>query len=164
MTMPDPGDFHYSGDPGDSDLDEVRFALADVDPDVRLLSDTEISYLIGKWQPFGNGSNLFVASIACDVIIAKFAGVTRVEADGVSVDFTNLVPNYTALGARLRSLYALEQTGAEVDLTNIMWCATEDPSIAPLRFGVGVMDNPEAGLQDYGGEHSPWWTAELIRW
>jgi len=164
VTMPDPADFHYSGDPSATPLDECRFYLQDTDPDVRLLSDTEITYLLGKWATFGNNSNLFVAAIACDVIVAKFAGVTRVEADGVAVDFTGIGPAYTALGVQLRDLYDLEQSGGEVDVANLLWCATVDPSIAPFRFGVADMDNPMAGEQDFGGEH-PWWVDyELIRW
>ncbi len=40
----------YSGDPGDSALDEVRFLIQDTDTDDQLLSDEELAYLLTSYQ------------------------------------------------------------------------------------------------------------------
>jgi hypothetical protein len=39
----------YSGDPGDSELDEVRFLIQDTDTDDQLLSDEELTYLLNSY-------------------------------------------------------------------------------------------------------------------
>lgn len=159
MTMPTMDQWSYSGDPSNSDLDQVRFYVQDTDSTVRLLADAEINFLVGVWKPLYNNSLIYVASVAAGQVAAKFAGVVRVNADGVAVDLTNLSPAYTALAEQLRRLYELEQSDVEVDVTNLMWGGDVDLGLAPLRFGIGDMDNPAAGQQDYGGEGAFWWQA-----
>lgn len=56
----------YSGDPGASTLDLVRFLIQDTDTNDQLLSDEEILYLIGVW------SDPYAAAIGCvSSLIAK---------------------------------------------------------------------------------------------
>jgi hypothetical protein len=40
----------YSGNPGASDLDEVRFLIQDTDSTAQLLSNEELTYLIGAYE------------------------------------------------------------------------------------------------------------------
>lgn len=148
--MPAPDAWSYSGDPTSSDRDEVRFKLQDTDPAFRLLSDTELDYLIGKWSALGY-PNSFIAAVAAGVIARKFAGIVTVSADGVSVNTAELAANYRAIAVDLRNEYKDEADIADVDLGNLFVGAELDASIKPLTFGEGMHDNPAAGQQDYGG-------------
>lgn len=156
MTMPDLADWSYEGPSGD--LGTVRFLIGDTDRTVRLLSDTEIQYLLTTWLP-RQDSVIYVAAVAAEQIAAKFAGVVSINADGVNVGLSDLTERFTQLAARLRALHREGQVGGEVDIANLLISWSQDPSIAPLRFGVGHMDNPEAGQEDYGGLRAP-----LIDW
>lgn len=141
----------YSGDPTTSQLDEVRFLVQDTDPELKLLSNPEISYLLGFWMPI-YCSTYFVAHIAARRISAKFTGVVTVNADGVAVNVSDLSERYDTLAARLRAEYVESSVGGEIDLSGLMMGATNEPGVLPLSFAKGLFDNPEAGQQDYGGE------------
>jgi hypothetical protein len=152
----------YSGNPGDSLLDELRFWTQDTNPDEQLLSDEEYAYLSKIWMD-RTGSVLYTASVACDAIAAKFTGEVDVSGDAVSVPMGQLMDRYIRLAALLRDRYKAEAaTMVAPILTGIMWDETFDASIKPLRFGVGMFDNYEAGRQDYGDYdpgNRPWWEA-----
>ena len=150
-----PGDaaptFSYSGDPSSSPLDQVRFTVQDTDPSMPLLTDAEYSWLIAQWMPRYD-SLTYVASIAAATISRKFVGIVDVSGDGVSVGTANLSDRYRALAEQLRAEYIASQiTGAEIDISNLMVGQDVDYSIKPLRFAVGLHDNIEAGMQDFGG-------------
>jgi hypothetical protein len=147
----------YSGDPASSELDELRFTLQDTDPSLQLLQDAELEFLIEKWMPRFD-SLVYVAAIAAALVARKFAGMVSVSSDGVSVNVSDLAQRYRDLAAELRAEYKDAQVGGVLDLTNLMVGTEPDPSIRPLRFGVGLHDNPEAGLQDFGG-----WTYDPFR-
>ena len=156
--------YTYSGDPAASDLDQVRFTLQDTDPAFWLLSNEEIGWLIETWKPRYD-SLTYVAAVAAATISRKFVGVVSVSADGVSVNTADLTQRYRDLALQLRQEHKDAQVGGEIDLSNIMVGHTWDPSIRPLRFGVGLHDNPEAGLQDYGGiSYDPFYDATLTDW
>lgn len=150
-TSDTPPLFTYSGDPADSDRDQVRFTVQDVDPGMPLLSDPEYDWLISQWLPRYD-SLIYVASIAAATISRKFVGIVNVSADGVSVDTSNLSDRYKALAQSLREEYQAAQiSGVEIDIANIMVGTGIDYSIRPLRFAVGLHDNARAGMQDFGG-------------
>lgn len=140
----------YSDDPTSSDKDEVRFLVQDTDPTVPLLTDEEIIYLVGKYQPRFD-SNTGVAAMAAAAIARKFTGYPSVSADGVEIDVSGLVDKYTAMASDLRLQYEDEGSTGMVDLTNLMMGQDPDPSIIPLSFARGMHDNPAAGIQDFGG-------------
>ena len=139
----------YSGDPRTSDRDTVRFTIQDTDSSLQLLTDEEIDFLLERWMPKYD-STTYVAAVAAALVSRKFVGIVSVSADGVTVNTSDLVQRYRDLADELRREHAQSQIG-EVDLTNIMVGQDRDPRIRPLRFGIGLHDNPEAGLQDYGG-------------
>ena len=142
--------WNYSGDPSASDLDEVRFLVQDVDAGLPLLQDEEIQFLIDRWMPKYD-SLTYVAAVVAATISRKFVGILNISADGVSVNAADLVDRYKALAQQLRAEYVASQVGGEVDLTNIMVGQSPDYSIKPLSFQIGLHDNAEAGMQDYGG-------------
>lgn len=140
----------YSGDPGASDKDEVRFLIQDVDTGLQLLSDEEIQFLLDRWLNRYD-SVTYVAAVAAATVSRKFVGVLTISADGVTVNAADLVDRYKALAVQLRSEYIASQVGGQIDLSNIMVGQGHDYSIKPLSFAIGLHDNPEAGAQDYGG-------------
>jgi hypothetical protein len=131
--------FTYSGDPGASDLDQVRFTLQDVNSAFPLLSNEEYAFLIATWMP-RYSSLTFVAAIAAATISRKFVGLVSVSADGVSVNVSELTGRYRDLAVALRAEYKLEAVGGELDLTNTQ----------PARFRMGLHDSLAAGMQDFG--------------
>lgn len=165
--MPETDDWSYDDaftadtDPT-GDKDKVRFWLQDTDESVRLLSDSEIQYLVDSWKPKYD-SLLYVAAVGAETIAAKFAGVISVSADGVTVGTADLSQRYADLAVRLRALYKQGQVGGEIDIANLMAGTTVDESIDPLNFGIGLHDNPEAGLQAYGGHRIDPWAQALNR-
>lgn len=141
----------YSGAPFESDVDQVRFHLQDTgDDNFWLLSDQELQWLIDQWMPRYD-SLIYVAAVSAGVISRKFAGLVSVSADGVSVNVADLAQRYRDLAISLRDEYKSAQIGEGPDITNLLIGYSPDRSIKPLRFGVGLHDNPEAGAQDYGG-------------
>lgn len=140
----------YAGDPTASPLAELRFIIQDTDTTLQLLSDEELQYLITVWMERFD-SITYVGSIAAGVIARKFTGIVSVSADGVSVSTADLSSRYRDMAAALREEYKAAQVGGLVDIANLMVGNTPDHSIRPLRFGVGLHDNPEAGSQDFGG-------------
>lgn len=150
--------------PDASDKDEVRFYLQDTDPGFPLLQDEEIQWLIDEWMPKYD-SLIYVASVGAAVISNKFTGLVPVSADGVSVSVGDLSERYRAMAASLREQYKAAQINADINIDNLLVGHSPDPSIRPLRFGVGLHDNPEAGQQDYGGQTAdPFLDAAGVPW
>lgn len=146
----------YSGDPGNSDLDQVRFTVQDTDAATPLLQDEEIQWLIDKWLPKYDSLTM-VSSICAATIARKFAQVVSTSADSASVQLNELYQRYVDMAKQLVDEFVQESTGGEVNLDNVLIGTSPDPSIRPLRFGVGMHDNPQAGNQDYGGwTYDPW--------
>jgi len=124
--------FTYGGSPGTTPVDTVRFLVGDTDETEYFLQDEEISWLHETW--ISKGNEYFVASKAAEAIAAKLAlqGVAEEQLVGGS------------------SLYAGGMDAYK----------RYDPSVAPLSFGTGMHDNPEAGEQDYGDQSDlrwDWW-------
>lgn len=155
--------FTYTS-PQTSDKDEVRFYLQDTDAGFPLLQDEEIQWLIDEWMPKYD-SLIYVASVCAAVIANKFVGLVAVSADGVSVQTGDLAQRYRDMAEELRDQYKAAQIGADINIDNLLVGHSPDPSIRPLRFGVGLHDNPEAGQQDYGGQTAdPFLDAAGVPW
>lgn len=140
----------YSGDPNNSQLDELRFIVQDTDSTVPLLSNEELQYLLDNWMPRYD-SVIWVASIAAQSISRKFAGLADISADGVRAGLSSISKNYADMATQLRWEYAQAQSSGEVDISNLMYDTELDSGIKPLTFGIGMHDNYEAGQQDYAG-------------
>lgn len=163
MIPADPAQCTYSGDPTTSLRDEVRFWAQDTDPEFWLLTDTEIDYLIEQTSATTNDHPVWIASRCCLAIAAKFTREINVSADAVSVGVGELQRKYLTLAQMLRESWD-EEHGDMTVPPPLVW-PVGDPSIPPLLFGIGMSDNFEAGLQDYGWrrysplESSPPWVS-----
>ena len=131
--------FSYSGDPANSDLDQLRFTLADTDVAFQLLSDEELTWLAGQWMPRYD-SLTFVASIAAATISRKFTGIVSVSADGVSVNTSELAERYSKMALGLRKEYKDSMAPGSP-----IWGDTSERC-----YRIGLHDIAGAGLQDYG--------------
>jgi len=145
----------YSGDPTDSDLDEIRFLVQDTDTADQLITDEEISYIIDKWVDV-YGSNFMAAAMVAEAIAAKFTREVAYSADGVSVAVEQLQQKYDNLAMSLRDQYRQFDIGAGPVVEGILYSDTLDPGIKPTMFGIGMNDNVRAGKQEYGGRQDPY--------
>src|SRR5574343_147039 len=92
----------YSGDPSSSTLDEVRFLIGDTDTNDQLLSDEEITYLIGVNADQGTGyHNYLAASSACNAIAAKYAKMSDKTVGSLSIRYSQKHSQYLALAQDL---------------------------------------------------------------
>lgn len=156
--------YTYGGAPFETDTDEVRFTVQDTDEAFWMLSDQEYQYLIDTWMPRYD-SLVYVSAVAAATISRKFAGIVSVSADGVSVNTSDLSERYATMASQLRSEHQAAQIGGEVDISNVLVGTGYDPGIRPLRFGLGLHDNPEAGVQDFGGlTYDPFLDAATSSW
>lgn len=89
----------YSGNPGASNLDEVRFLIADTDSTSQLLSNEEINYLL---TAYGDAYAAAVASV-----VALIAKASRTVEESKKVGDLSLS---LKTGARLQQWLTLKKT------------------------------------------------------
>jgi len=89
--------FSYSGDPSNSDKDQVRFLIGDTDANSPLLQDAEILYTLGD-----QGTVLSASVAACIGIAAKFARLMDESVGDVSKSYSQRQEHYTKLADSLR--------------------------------------------------------------
>lgn len=142
----------YSGNPKSNDRDEVRFWVQDTNPESPLLEDQEIEYLLNLWQDGTQFYTIRVAALAAEVLANRYAKQVSVSADGVSVALSELMQRYNDLAASLRDQWhsMMANVGSSDFAGLILDINTYDPSIRPLVFGIGFMDNALVGQQDFG--------------
>lgn len=154
--MPVTPTYTYSGDPGASDLDQVRFLLGDTDVSggatTALFSDQEIAWGVNSWGPL-YGSDIMVAAQLAENAAAAFAQQASYSADGVSVTFGPIGDSLRALAASLKNQYAMaSQVGVLPEAGGMTVGEGMVPGTKSFMFGIGMDDSPEAGQQDFGGE------------
>lgn len=153
----------YSGDPAASSLDQIRFWLQDVDVNLQLLQDEELLWLYAQHGQEIYSGEMWVASMAAEVLANRFAREVSISADGVSVQLSELQDRYEKLAMNLRDQWHEIGKSAKGDFAGVMMDTDVDPSLKPLMFGIGFHDNYLAGLQDYGS-YSPGafpWSADV---
>jgi hypothetical protein len=87
----------YSGDPGASDLDEVRFLIGDTDTDDQQLSDEEINYLLTS-----TGSVQAAALGAARSLWAKYSRMVDQKTGDIDIKYSQRRDNYAALIKQLQ--------------------------------------------------------------
>lgn len=142
----------YSGDPSTSEKDSVRFWLQDTNVDFQLLQDEEIQYLLNQFGQNLSMGDVYVAALAAEILSNRFAQEVSVSADGVSVQLSELQDRFNQLAMNLRDQWhTLTSTVGAWDLAGVFLDTTSEMTdVKPLVFGIGFMDNVDAGLQDYG--------------
>jgi hypothetical protein len=87
----------YSGNPANSDLDEVRFLIGDTLVDEPLLQDEEIKFFISKVK---NASHAAIK--CCEVIIANLSRSSDSKVGPIETKQSQQVDNYRKLLVQLR--------------------------------------------------------------
>lgn len=149
----------YSGDPGASDLDQVRFLLGDIDcaGDAALFSDAEIQWAVNTWGPL-YGSNILTAAQLAENAAAQYAQSASYSADGVSISLGPVGDQLRTLAASLKNQYAMSsQAGVIIEAGGINVGEGKIGGTKNFMFGIGMDDDPEAGQQDFGGDSPRDW-------
>ncbi len=94
----------YSGNPGHSSRDQVRFLIGDTNSRDQLLLDGEIDWLLSLY----NGSPLLAAIRGCETIMSKFARMADETVGPVSIQFSQKYKNYQVMIDQLRRRSATE--------------------------------------------------------
>ncbi len=141
--------FTYT-DPSASTVEAVRFLVNDTDSTNPWLSDEEIEYTLALWDERTENVYMLAAAVA-EQIAAQCTRKVDISADGVSVRYGDMAEKFNKLAASLR------QSGRDIDpggplVSGALFDDTYDSTIKPTVFGVGTMDNAEAGRQDFGGQ------------
>jgi len=92
--------WHYSGNPGDSNIDEIRFYSQLTDTDDQRLSDEELTFLRTK-----EDTNVGAAARACETLAAKYAAEVDVKvgsAGEFSIKSSQLSAQFSSIAATLR--------------------------------------------------------------
>jgi len=139
----------YGADLVNSERDQVRAYIQDVDSTRQLLTDEVIDHLLAKYMP-AYGDTLWVASVSCIMLAARFTPEVNASADGMNVDQGSLADKYRALAADLREQYRELYANTGVIVAEDPFGLDFDPSLEALNFGIGFQDNHWAGKQDYG--------------
>lgn len=131
----------YSGDPGGSTLDEIRFLIQDTDTDDQLLSNEEITYLADAY-----GDSYSAAVAAVGVLIAKASKVQeeskRVGDLSLSVTSGARVSQWQALMDSLKAERFRRFPSAPIANENSLLPTDErDVEDEGSDFVVGQMDN-----------------------
>lgn len=141
-------DFTYAGNPSESDVDAVRFLIGDTDMSEPLLSNEEIIFLSSQWTM--QHSIYWTAAVAAETIAARFAREVTFNSDSQSISTSELQQKYQSLAERMRTLHRSYVIGGMPDVGGMLKGEGVDPTVAPLAFGRGMHDEPEAGQQDFG--------------
>ena len=96
----------YSGDPGSSDRDELRFKIQDVDTDCQLFSDEELDYILNK-----TGSVCAAALDAVTTLLSRFAGYCDEAVGQVKITYSQKYEQYRLLKQELESDLAISGGG-----------------------------------------------------
>jgi len=131
----------YSGDPGASDLDEIRFLIQDTDTNDQLLTDEELTYL---FTTYGEAYSAAVAAVG--VLIANASRVAeeskRVGDLSLSVKSGARVDQWKALMASLQAERFRRFPAAPVANANsLLPTSRRDVEDESTDFVVGQMDN-----------------------
>lgn len=145
----------YSGDPGSSDLDKVRFLIGDTDPEDRMLGDEEILYVLAD-----RGSVYSAASIACLGLAARFSrevdkqvGDLKISAEQRAKHYQTLHEHYASQAGESGGMspYVLAAPYAGGISRSDRQAQIDDTDRRAPAFQEGAMDHPGFSPDD------PWY-------
>jgi hypothetical protein len=139
-------------DPGATDVASVRTLIQDVDPAHPHLSDEQIQWQIDSISDIYDDVRMWAAYCA-EMVAAQHAGDVSISADGVTISGNQLRDQWKQLAESLRCEYK-QIAGVGIDAASAQLAGgagAVDRTLAPLTFGIGMHDNPDAGRQDFGG-------------
>lgn len=97
----------YSGNPGYSPKDQVRFLIGDTDEHDRLLGDQEIEWALSLY----NNAPPNAAIRCCETIIAKFSRLADETVGQVKISYSQIAKAYNNMLTTLKARLATEDAG-----------------------------------------------------
>jgi hypothetical protein len=101
--------FTYSGDPGSSWMDAIRFRIGDTDASDPMISDDELKFLYNS-----EGTVLKAAYEAALSIAAKFSRKVPKTVGNLSISYQDRVQYYTDMAASIKLLVGRSSIGAPI--------------------------------------------------
>lgn len=95
----------YSGDPGASDKDEIRFLVGDTNADAPLVQDEEIAYIL-TIHAGDDSINYQAAADVAEAIAAQFARKAQRSIGPLAISAEQQYEHYVDVAKRLRGLAA----------------------------------------------------------
>jgi hypothetical protein len=143
----------YSGDPGSSNRDAVRFLIQDTDTNDQLLQDAEIDWLLSETSTVYGA-----ATEAAKAIATYFARLADTDIESVSVKYSQKHKQYLKIANRLQIKADASGSGiAKPDVNGVsvseMESVWEDDDRPNDRFYRGQFDNPP---NFHGEDDSEW--------
>lgn len=138
--------FTYSGRPGSTDLDTVRFLIHDTDEDDQKLQDEELAWLLSS-----EGSPRAAAIAACSQLATRYASlVTSKSVGGMSISYANRASEYRQLAKELRARAALNIAAYAGGISKSDKEAVASDPDYETYFAVGMQDNSGTGETIHG--------------
>ena len=88
----------YSGNPADSDRDEIRFLIGDTDTNDQQVSDEEIAWALTK-----SDGNYGAAALLCSNLASKYARLSDKEVGDLKLAYSQISQRYSELAVDLQS-------------------------------------------------------------
>lgn len=142
--------WQYSGNPGYSAKDQVRFLIGDTDSKDPLLLDAEIVWVLSQY----NNSPMNAAIRCCETIIAKFSRLADEQVGQVRIDFHQKAEAYTKMLTVLKSRLATEDAAFYAGGISVSDKQTQELNSDRVRpdFTKHMMENEQI---------APWTTQNL---
>lgn len=136
----------YSGDPGASPLDELRFILGDTDTTDQQLSDEEVLFLLREH----GGSVATAAVAACRRLIAKYTRCIDQKTGDIDLKFSSRLAQYNDLFSHLRAGIVPTPYAGGISVSDIETVREDTDRQGPI-FALGMLDNPADEPTGMGG-------------
>ena len=133
----------YSGNPGHSAKDQVRFLIGDTNSRDQLLLDGEIEWLLSQY----NNNAMATAIRACETIMSKFTRMADESVGQVKISFSQKSKAYQSMINQLRQRIAIEDMTPYAGGISKSDKRTEDQNTDRVQpdFTKQMMDNEEFG-------------------
>lgn len=143
----------YTGNPGASAKDQVRFLLGDTDECDQLLQDGEITWLLSQY----NNAPMNAAIRGCEVLMMKFGRLVDESVGSVRMSYSQRVGAFTKLQVMLRNRLATEDCSWFAGGISVSQVQTVDANADRVRpsFTRNMMVNWQL---------SPWINGANVQW
>jgi hypothetical protein len=141
----------YTGNPGSSDIDKVRFLLGDTDETSEQLTDDEITWMLTE-----ETDAYAAASLGASALAAKYARLADRDVGDLSIKYSQLSKNFSALAKQLENQGATSAAGFKPYCGGISISDKDsqkaDADRVPPSFRIGIHDQDEDNQTElYGG-------------
>ena len=143
----------YSGNPGSSPKDTVRFLIGDTENCDQLLQDGEIVWVLGQY----NNAPINAAVRCCETIISKFSRLADESVGQVRISFSQKAKGYRDMLRDLRNRLATESMvpyAGGVSISDMQTVRSNNDRVPP-DFGKHMMENEQISPWVQGGPIGP---------